>query len=414
MNQNNDWIDFLRKEEESFLPEPPKDLWSGISKRLPASQKAKYKIVPIWIRYSSAAACIVLLLSLGWHFSISRHHISTTEHTDQPQVSARLTDNQHFEHSSISRHEVISNHTKSATRITNHINREENHADVKLLAQETLISENAQDSHFVSKPDNSKDLNKSTEHSPNKDKQSPNHGHTFIAYEPLNKGHRHDISLSIYAGNLATHSSSSQLGYNVLSSVPSGEISDETYEDLEVLTQGSEVKTKKRYDLPLRAGIRISLPLSNRLSIESGLTYTRLSSSAESGSNDDYYSTDQTLHYVGIPLKLRCQIWENKRLSIYASGGGMVEKCVHGNSHTDFVIGGVKYSETEQSISEKPLQFSASLSAGIEAQLTSNIKLFAEPGLNCYIDNQSKVDNSYKDKPINLDLSVGVRFDINK
>lgn len=92
----------------------------------------------------------------------------------------------------------------------------------------------------------------------------------------------------------------------------------------------------------MRTGIRVSVPLTEALAVESGITYTLLSSSMESGSKENYYHTEQTLHYVGIPLKLRYKLWNSKRIGIYVSGGGMVEKCVSGKAKTKFVIGGSK------------------------------------------------------------------------
>lgn len=412
MNKDNDWIDFLRKEEESFLPEPPEDLWSDISSHLLVSPKPKHKVVPLWVRYSAVAACIALLFCLGWYLRMYQDVSSpsssagnvTSNTISQPIIDKASTNSRKGSHEYSLPKNAMNRDADQSTSSTN----------VNILAQTISSSVNSEDTVIVTKSDNSNESNKTSHQSHDKDKRTLTRGNSLIAYEPNNTSKQRGISLSLLAGNLATNSSSSQHGYNVLTSAPSDGISDETYEDIEILTQGSEVNTKKRYRIPLRTGIRISLPLSSRLSFESGLSYTRLSSSVESGSSEDYYSTEQTLHYVGIPLKLRYQIWENKHIGVYVSGGGMVEKCVHGNSQTDFIIAGVKYSETEQDISEKPLQLSAALSAGIEAQLSSNVKLFVEPGLNYYIDNHSNVDNSYKDKPLNLDLSIGVRLNINK
>lgn len=157
-------------------------------------------------------------------------------------------------------------------------------------------------------------------------------------------------------------------------------VGNNPYDDILDLNQGMDVETKKHYSPPMRAGIRVSFPLTDALTAESGLTYTLLSSSTESGSNENYYHTKQTLHYVGIPLKLRYKLWSGKRVGIYVSGGGMVEKCVSGKANTKFIIGGRKNAEDEQKICEKPLQFSTTLSAGIEANITKSTSLFIEPG----------------------------------
>ena len=40
--------------------------------------------------------------------------------------------------------------------------------------------------------------------------------------------------------------------------------------------------------------------------------------------------------------------------------------------------------------------------------------LYAEPGVKYYFDNGSRVVNFFKDKPLNLNLQVGLRLNITK
>lgn len=171
-----------------------------------------------------------------------------------------------------------------------------------------------------------------------------------------------------------------------------------------------QVRTKTRHNLPLRFGVNVSFPLSGRLSLESGVTYSILSSTTTSGSDTRRDESHQRLHYIGIPLRLRCDIWSTGRLGIYASGGGMAEKCVYGR-RTDTVEG---RQPTTQNVSESRLQFSVAASAGILYSITRSLDLFVEPGASYHFDNGSSVKNSYKDRPLNFDLKAGVRFNISK
>lgn len=411
MNKENDWIDFLRKEEESFLPNPPDGLWSDISSRLGVSPNAKRRIVPLWLRLSGVAACIALLFCLGWYLRIYQRPSSSPV---SKNITANTVGQSQISNTSVNQHRDICEQPLLKVSASNIIDKIATIIDVKSLSQTNSFPKSEEDTVIVPSLDDRDNSTQSIIYSTEKEKRTLTHSQSLITYEPHHKHKIQGLSLSLLVGNLVSNNSSEQFGYNVLSSVTFDDIADETYEDIEILTQGTDVQTRKHYRIPLRSGIRVSLPLSNHLLLESGLSYTRLSSTVESGSSDNYYSTDQTLHYVGIPLKLRYQIWNNKHIGVYMSGGGMIEKCVYGNSKTDFIIDGVKYSETEQEITEKQIQLSATLTAGIEAQLSPNVKLFAEPGASYYLNNHSSVDNSYKDKPINLDLSIGVRFNINK
>ena len=173
------------------------------------------------------------------------------------------------------------------------------------------------------------------------------------------------------------------------------------------------METKTTHRLPIRFGVSVSIPVYEKLNIETGLTYSILSSTTESGTKSNLFDTEQTLHYIGIPVRATYDVWDSRSFGVYATGGGMVEKCVYGRSVTDFVIGNeVASSETEK-IHERQFQFSVMAGIGIKWNITKSVNLFAEPGVSYYIDNNSNIINSYKDKPFNFDLKIGLRFNIN-
>ena len=58
------------------------------------------------------------------------------------------------------------------------------------------------------------------------------------------------------------------------------------------------------------------------------MTYTLLSSDAKLAGEDQ--QIEQKLHYVGIPLRANWNFLDKKLVTLYVSGGGMVEKCVYG------------------------------------------------------------------------------------
>ena len=68
--------------------------------------------------------------------------------------------------------------------------------------------------------------------------------------------------------------------------------------------------------------------LAKGFSLETGLTYTLLSSDAKLAGEEQ--QIEQKLHYVGIPLRANWNFLDKKLVTLYVSGGGMVEKCVYG------------------------------------------------------------------------------------
>lgn len=165
------------------------------------------------------------------------------------------------------------------------------------------------------------------------------------------------------------------------------------------------------HKLPLQVALGVSWPLTERLSLESGLTYTFLRSDLQSGSADSYYATRQRLHYVGIPLTLNYAFYQTAAVSLYASAGGSVAKCVSGDWRTDYVVAGMPTGTTSHtSVGRGLWQASAGLATGVEARLGKRWGLFLEPGVTYYFDDGSSLPTLRHDHPLNFSLQLGARW----
>ena len=171
-----------------------------------------------------------------------------------------------------------------------------------------------------------------------------------------------------------------------------------------------EVDTRKKHKLPIKAGRSVRYKITPRLSLESGVTYSYLSSELTAGSKGNRYETDQTLQYIGIPLKVNYSLWGNRYWEVYMSAGGEVEKCVAGKSETDYVMNGKKVSTDHEDVKVKPLQCSLNAAAGLQFNILPNLGVYAEPGVGYYFNNGSKVETIYKEKPFNFNLKAGLRL----
>ena len=140
------------------------------------------------------------------------------------------------------------------------------------------------------------------------------------------------------------------------------------------------------------------------------MTYTNLTSDIREGSASHYFTGEQTLHYIGIPLNLKFTLFSWKGFDLYASTGCLGEKCVSGNVKKKYVLENqVKRTENE-SVVVDPLQWSVNLSAGVQYNFISLMGIYVEPGLSYYFNDGSPVKTIYKDKPLNFNLNLGLRF----
>jgi len=141
---------------------------------------------------------------------------------------------------------------------------------------------------------------------------------------------------------------------------------------------------------PVRFGLSLRYRLNDRWSMETGLTYTRLSSDITTIVDDVTTTTEQRLNYIGLPLNISYELWGSRRFDLYVLAGGTIEKCLDAS----------------------PWQFSLNGATGVEYKLSNSFSLYAEPGLGYYFKDGSSTPTIYKDHPLNFNLNFGLRFNL--
>lgn len=178
-----------------------------------------------------------------------------------------------------------------------------------------------------------------------------------------------------------------------------------------------EVQEEYSHKIPVKVGLTARYNITGRLGVETGLTYSILSSSVKTGNSEtgnNWSTGSQTLHYLGIPLNISFNILNSRYVNIYVSGGGMMEKSISGNIKTDEYVDG-KFARTlTTNISPKGLQWSVNAAAGVQANILPQLGFFVEPGVSHHFKNGSRVRSIYTDKPTDFSLGFGLRYSFGK
>ncbi|MBO7342819.1 MAG: PorT family protein, partial [Alistipes sp.] len=170
------------------------------------------------------------------------------------------------------------------------------------------------------------------------------------------------------------------------------------------------ISSERHHRLPVRAGVTLRYNLSDRWAIESGVTYTKLSSDSSLGDSANYYDERTTLHYIGIPVNAVYNIYLSRRLTVYASAGVMAEKAVSGAMRTNYFLNGENINTLHSDVSIKPLQWSVNAAAGVQYNLSRWVALYAEPSIGYHFDNGTAIETLYNERPLDFNLGVGLRF----
>lgn len=178
-----------------------------------------------------------------------------------------------------------------------------------------------------------------------------------------------------------------------------------------------EVQEEYSHKIPVKVGLTARYNITGRLGVETGLTYSILSSSVKIGNSEtgkNWSTGSQTLHYLGIPLNISFNLLNSRYVNIYVTGGGMMEKSISGSIKTDEYVDG-KFDRTlTTKISPKGLQWSVNAAAGVQANILPQLGFFVEPGVSHHFKNGSRVRSIYTDKPTDFSLGFGLRYSFGK
>lgn len=178
--------------------------------------------------------------------------------------------------------------------------------------------------------------------------------------------------------------------------------------------QSYALKTDAKHYRPVTFSVLAKWQFTETLGLESGLSWTMLSSRFTTSSATSQIADQQTLQYIGIPLSMTFSFLDTRLFTIYATMGGMVEKCVDGRvKHSEYVSDKQLLSYVDK-VSVTPLQWSVSGGAGIQANFSDYVAFFAEPGLSYHFRNDSQVGTIYREHPLDFRFSFGFRLTFNR
>ena len=161
---------------------------------------------------------------------------------------------------------------------------------------------------------------------------------------------------------------------------------------------------KAEHHAPVSVGMQVAFGIAPRLSLSTGVVYTRTSSDFYPYAPNSDYQVHQVLHYVGIPVGLNYELWRSGGFHAYVMAGAEADYNVKNDTDED----GTKKENTKRD----RVQFSGKASLGAQYDISPSVGLYIEPGAKYYFDNGSDIENTFKDKKLNFNLQFGLRFNL--
>lgn len=374
---NEQWIHEMRQKMAAYRRPAPELSWDEIDRAVAASKAHKARL--LWLRRMAAAAVVLLIAGVGyWRFmrdDAESARPTTASVSSQPQdgnhgdQSRNLAGSQHHALGSAASHskEPVSVVIAKAAQ-------KPNTTSTSVPESEAAATIPPVDTVNTTPPDENE-----PPHTDRKESAKPTDRTSPVIYpSDLHQRSRLDNRLTAKVYLSSTMAGRQTEPFNIERSSP--------FWNIENPMDTMQVDHRQ----PVRFGLSLRYRLDDRWSVESGLSYTRLSSDITTIVEDKATVTEQRLNYIGLPLNISYDLWKNRRFGLYVSAGGMIEK----------------------SLDTSPWQFSLNGAAGAEYKLTDFFSLYAEPGLGYYFKDGSSIPTIYQDHPLNFNLSFGLRFNL--
>ena len=176
-----------------------------------------------------------------------------------------------------------------------------------------------------------------------------------------------------------------------------------------------------KHKQPVSFGVTISKQIVPKLSLETGLIYTHLSSEMTSESKFGI-DESQSFNYLGIPLSLNYTFYQIGNTRFYISVGGMFQKDIKGKYISDVsfqmeeegTTGRLFYSEPyyiKKSIKQDNPQFSVHSTLGVSYPIYKKLYLYGTIGGVYYFEAGNKYRTIYSDKKLQLNMNAGLKLD---
>ena len=442
---NQDWTSKLQEQLAGYQEPVSHDLWAGIEQSLAQNNiesvssnpqtiasessestdlhvgtEAKKNARIVYFKRWSAAAAAVALLGIGGSYvylhqeDVEKGNLQLASHAVSPShaVSADL---QSAASQPAPSHVVSADLQSAASQPvpSSVVSADLQSAASQKKASDVLKKESENEISLLAEKSDHKALTRSTDH----------HAAAYASqsYHFEKNEEVSGWSMQLYAENLTPSlggvNSDASGGYNdfsygTMAEPMPGVIPDPTaggiYGEEYLLASYKAIQRSQqgnaKHHAPVSVGLQVAFGIAPRLSLSTGLVYTRTSSDFYPYAPSSSYNVHQVLHYVGIPVGLNYEFWQSGGFHAYVMAGAEADYNVKNDTEEE----GVK----KENAKRDRVQFSGKASLGAQYDITPKVGLYIEPGAKYYFDNGSHVENTFKDKKLNFNLQFGLRFNL--
>ena len=163
--------------------------------------------------------------------------------------------------------------------------------------------------------------------------------------------------------------------------------------------------TNEAHHFPLKTGLSLRIPVSERLNLTTGLEYSLYCSEI---TREVTGTKKQSAHYLGVPVRLDWTLVSGRWLDAYVGAGVSGDKCFAAYLDGKADLNGVP-------LAVDPFAFSLLGAGGVQLNLSKRLGLFAEPEVSWVVPWQPRMLDTYRsENPVMFSVATGLRINLGK
>ena len=406
-----DWTDIIGEELENIEEPLPADDWSVLQQKYAAARKRKKAAAFAWAGgITSVAAAIALVLMLV------RPDSSTVMPDSSPVIPGLTGDRNDFVAETLPPIDTVLNLAPSVQKkVSAPVDVVRKTAEDVLVAEnhtEEIASENTEEIFDVIRDTTSLTDKLLADASTSDKKDSSEDSYTesgggfgfddFPDGTPRHKRRLMSIGISGSTSDspmMKPMADSEPPMDHEPSPEPEDSVAAETPQSaMTMMRAKSGYSDSYQHEIPVSVGLSARFFLTDRLSINTGLNYTRYKSLRTRwfASTHDQQKDWQYAHYLGIPVRLDWMIVNKKHFNFYLGAGVQADKCIYAT------VGGER-------LHEKEVLFGLNGAMGLQFNIVPMVGLYFEPDIS-YSLNEGSIQTYRIREPFMISVRGGIRF----
>ena len=406
INPKDEFSEFVKRKMDDYSVSVDEQCWAEIEQRL----RPKHRKIPlgIWLSTASIAAGFALLLILNPFASDSVSNEMTALITEiekgnivqnndiQPESNPELTE----EKTEISetKKQLATNRQSPITKETGTIatETEETQATGNIIVEKT--TEKTQPEIDEKRKETVK---LTTLEEPKEQKEN---------LLPSKKKNDNKWTLALaYGSSSGTSSFEPAIGHDDYGTENVRQLIKAKSDALFMPILSEENFSDVQYLPPMSFGFGLRKNISERWEVMTGINYTYLATSFKN--EFPLQDADLQLHYLGIPLNVVLNLFENRQWNIYLSSGGMAEKGIEKYEQNIYQYDR-KYTTSKGPSFVDGVQWSANTALGMSYEISRNVGIYCEPRVSYFFKNNQPASLRTK-QPFTVSLNIGLQYKLN-